>query len=517
VAVSLLGPQAAPQLGASQLWRGLQRRGPSYFLALGLVAAVLAVRALLAPILGNQALYLFLTPPVLIAGIVGGLGPGLLATFLSLVFHLYLTGEYTNLTNSASPLFGAELARAITFIGLGVGIAWFGERLRTVQAKIVKNTLAIATREAHLQSIVDTVPDAMIVIDERGIMQSFSAAAERLSGYTTAEMVGQNVKILMPQPYSEGHDGYLDRYLQTGKTRIVGGSRVVVGERKDGSTFPMELSIGEMKLGEQRYFIGFIRDLTESHKTESRLQELQSQLVRISSLTAMGEMASTLAHELNQPLSAIANFTKGASRMLEGSSDERSTMLREAMDGATEQALRAGNIIRHLRDFVARGESEHTIERLVKLVEDAIALSLVGAKDQHIRVRFQFHHADAFVLADKIQIQQVLLNLIRNAIEAMKDCDRRELCIATESAADGMVTISVADSGAGMAPGAGAQIFQPFFTTKEQGMGVGLSISRTIIEAHGGRIWVEPNPTGGTKFNFTLRVATDEEVADVVR
>jgi len=517
MAVSLLGPQAASPLAESQLWRTLQQRGPSYSLAFGLVAAVLVVRALLAPTLGNQALYLFLTPPVLIAGIIGGWGPGLLATFLSLVLHLYVTGEYINLTNSASPLFSAELARAITFTALGIGIAWFGERLRIVQAKMVKSIQTTAAREAHLQSILDTVPDAMIVIDERGIMQSFSAAAERLSGYTAAEMIGKNVKKLMPSPYCEGHDEYLKRYLQTGKARIVGTGRVVVGERKDGSTFPLELAVGEMKLGEQRYFIGFIRDLTESQKTDSRLQELQSQLVRISSLTAMGEMASTLAHELNQPLSAIANYTKGASRMLEGSSDERSIMIREAMDGATEQALRAGHIIRHLRDFVARGESERAIESLVKLVEEAIALSLVGTKDQHIHVRFQFHRADAFVLADKIQVQQVLLNLIRNAIEAMQDCIRCELCISTEGAADGTVMISVTDSGTGMALGLSSQIFQPFFTTKEQGMGVGLSISRTIIEAHGGRIWVEPNPAGGTKFSFTLRAATDEEVADVVR
>ncbi len=188
--------------------------------------------------------------------------------------------------------------------------------------------------------------------------------------------------MLMPSPYREKHDGYLERYLTTGERRIIGIGRVVVGERKDGSTFPMELAVGEMRSSDQRFFTGFIRDLTERQKTEARLQELQSELVHISRLTAMGEMASTLAHELNQPLSAIANYLKGSRRLLEGKDDERSVMMRDALDKAADQALRAGQIIRRLRDFVARGESERRVESVAKLVEEASALALVGAKEQ---------------------------------------------------------------------------------------------------------------------------------------
>ena len=253
----------------------MQQPGMAYALALGLVAVVFIIRALLAPTLGNQALYLFLMPTVLIAGIIGGWGPGLLATLLSLVLHLYTTGEYSNLNSPGSPLFAAELARAVTFTALGVGIAWFGERLRRTRSEAASGTENALAREAHMKSILDTIPDAMIVIDEHGIIQSFSAAAERLFGYTVAEVIGKNVKMMMPSPYREGHDGYLANYIRTGERRIIGIGRVVLGERRDGSTFPIELAVGEMKSSNRRFFTGFIRDLSESQKTEARLQELQ--------------------------------------------------------------------------------------------------------------------------------------------------------------------------------------------------------------------------------------------------
>jgi two-component system sensor kinase FixL len=502
----------SPQRSARPDFRAaLRRNGTVYLLSLSLVAIAFLLRSLLAPTLGDQALYLFLVPPVLIAGVLGGWGPGLLATTLSLALHLYAAGEFSNLIHPDSPLFTAELARAATFVVLGIGIAWFGERLRTTR-------LDAAAREAHLESILATVPDAMIVIDERGAMQSFSAAAERLFGYSASEVLGSNVKLLMPSPYRENHDGYIDRYLRTGERRIIGIGRVVVGERKDGSTFPMELAVGEMRSGNQRFFTGFIRDLTERQQTEARLQELQSELVHISRLTAMGEMASTLAHELNQPLSAIANYMKGSRRLLEGGTDERSAMMRDAMDKAAEQAMRAGQIIRRLRDFVARGESERRVESVKKLVEEASALALVGAKDQGIRVRFVFDPAVDLVLADKVQIQQVLLNLMRNAIEAMEASAKRELVVAATAAEDeeDTVTIGVADTGPGIATEMASQLFQPFVTTKRHGMGVGLSISRTIIDAHGGRIWADGNPGGGTIFRFTLRAVNKQEIGDAV-
>jgi two-component system sensor kinase FixL len=470
-----------------------------------MVAVVSISLVLIVPGVRAQTYYLVLVPPVLLAGALGGLGPGLMATALALALRLLAGGA--SLLRPDSPSFTAEASHAAIFVALGVGLAWFGEWLQQARQQS-------AGREAHLQSILDTVPEAMIVIDSVGAIQAFSAAAERLFGYRSNEVLGKNVSMMMPQPYRDNHDGYLARYLQTGEKRIIGIGRVVVGERKDGSTFPMELAVGEMKSSRGRFFTGFIRDLTERQLTDARLQELQSELVHISRLTALGEMASALAHELNQPLAAITNYMKGSRRLLDNRTDEQSAMVRDAVEKAAEQAVRAGQIIRRLRDFVARGESERQVESMKKLVEEASALALVGAKDSGVRVRFKFDPRRDHVLADKVQIQQVILNLMRNAIEAMEQSVVRELLIMTEAGDDGMMTVKISDTGTGIAPEIAAQLFQPFITTKAHGMGVGLSISRTIVEAHGGQITVEPNQGGGTVFRFTLRAMTEEELSN---
>jgi two-component system sensor kinase FixL len=371
---------------------------------------------------------------------------------------------------------------------------------------------ALLEREAHLQSVLDTVPDAMVVIDTRGVMQSFSATAEKLFGYTAQEAIGRNVSLLMPQPYSGQHDAFLARYMATGEKRIIGVGRLVVGQRRDGSTFPMELAVGEMRSGERRFFTGFVRDLTERQQTQQRLQDLQAELIFMSRFTALGEMASTLAHELNQPLTAATSYLNGARRLLDGGKPEDIPMARGAIESAAEQALRAGQIIKRLREFVARGESDRQVENLRKLIEEASALALVGIKEMGVNVDFTFDPQAIFVLADRIQIQQVILNLMRNAIEAMQEVARRELRIATHLVDDDMVELSVTDTGPGIAPEIAARLFQPFVTTKRQGMGVGLSISRTIVEAHGGRLWVEANHEGGTIFRLTLKNVSREDV-----
>ena len=369
-----------------------------------------------------------------------------------------------------------------------------------------------------LAAILDSVPDAMIVIDPRGTIQSFSLAAERQFGWTAAEVIGRNVSLLMPSPYREGHDGYLARYLATGDRRVIGVGRVVVGERRDGSTFPMELSVGEMTSGEGRFFTGFVRDLTERQAAEHRFQDLQSELAHISRLSAMGEMASALAHELNQPLSATANYIQGSLRLLKEQPVDTEA-IGEALTVAAEQMFRAGDIIRRLRDFVSKGETERQMENLPQLLEEAGALAMVGAggKDHGVGLRYDVAPDIGLVLVDRVQIQQVVLNLMRNAIEAMAESERRELTVSASAAADDMVLISVGDTGTGLSPVVADQLFQPFVTTKRHGMGVGLSISRTIVEAHGGRIWAEGERGTGATFHFTVRAVRAWERAHAER
>jgi two-component system, LuxR family, sensor kinase FixL len=363
---------------------------------------------------------------------------------------------------------------------------------------------AIARESALLRSILETVPDAMVVIDHLGIVQSFSTAAERLFGYSPAEVCGQNVKLLMPSPYREQHDSYLHRYLATGERRIIGIGRVVVGLRKDGSTFPMELSVGEVNQDGRKLFTGFIRDLTERQQTDRRLQELQDRLLHVSRLRSMGQMAAALAHELNQPLTAITNYIRAATRLLDAS-EPNLPRARQAMNLAVQQTMRSGEIIRRLRAFVARGEVTRQPESVAKLIEEASALALVGAQEHGIKVMISIGANLPNAVVDRVQIQQVLLNLIRNAIEAMGGCEVRELSIGTTVEND-LVLIRVADTGSGISSDIEAKLFQPFITTKAEGMGIGLSVCRTIVEAHGGRIWAEPNTGGGCTFLFTLPI-----------
>ncbi|UVK47108.1 PAS domain S-box protein [Mesorhizobium sp. AR07] len=486
------------QLVLSRRFEGVD----GYLLAVLFVAIAFAIRLALQGFLDERAIFILFIPAILVASIAGGIGPGVVSVLVSFPTALYLIS-----LQSVRPGNGFELA---VFGITGVVIAALGELLHHARRLMDSTQSALDAREAHLRSILDTALDATVVIEKDGTIVSFNAAAIRQFGYAETEVVGQNVHILMPEPYHHEHDGYMNRYLATGEKRIIGIDRVVVGRRKDGSTFPMKLAVGEMTTAGKTFFTGFIRDLTEREESAARYEEIQGELARMARLNELGEMASTLAHELNQPLSAIANYVQGCSRLLRDVDDALASRMREALDEAARQALRAGQIIRHLREFVTRGETEKAPEDIRKLVEEAGTLALVGSRERGIRSVYDFAPEAKTVMADRVQVQQVLINLMRNAMEAMRDSERRELKVSTAPDGDGAVVIEVSDTGPGISEDIVAQLFKPFVTTKPGGMGVGLSISKRIVEAHGGKISVFRNDNGGATFRFTLPTIEDD-------
>ncbi len=363
--------------------------------------------------------------------------------------------------------------------------------------------------DSLLSAILSTAPDALIIINDRGIILRFSSAAAELFGYSEADMLGRNVSFLMPEPRAAAHDGYIDHYLRTGEERIIGTGRIVQGKRNDGSVFPMEIYIGEAEADGHRVFTGFVKDLTERFSNEAAMQKLQTELAHASRLSAAGSLAAALAHELNQPLTAVSNYMSAARDLLKDLNPKTQPYLQEALDEASKSSVMAGQIVRRMREFVTKGEGKREILPLGKLIGDATTLGLIGAGEKGVSWSIDIDHAgDVFV--DRIQIQQVLINLMRNAIEAMENSDPKMLNIIARNKSDTIAEVSVCDTGSGLAPEVVKQLFQPFITTKADGMGLGLSICRTIIESHGGQLTATDNPDGGTVFRFTLNRATQE-------
>ncbi|APG84094.1 PAS domain S-box protein [Sinorhizobium americanum] len=491
------------RLGRSLIaWR--VDRAFASIIAIAAVGSVLALQLGLLEFIGDSIVFLSFIPAIVITAMVGDLRHVALATGLSLIGALVVQ----QIGNAPGPNAG-ELA---VFGSTVLLIAILGELLRAARRAADQAEAAVRTRDAHLRSILDTVPDATVVSSANGTIVSFNAAAVRQFGYAEQEVIGENLRILMPEPYRHEHDGYMQRYLKTGEKRIIGIDRVVVGRRKDGSTFPMKLAVGEMKSGGERFFTGFIRDLTEREESAARLEQIQAELARLARLNEMGEMASTLAHELNQPLSAIANYAHGCTRLLRDMDDSLATRMHGALEEIASQSLRAGQIIKHLREFVMKGETEKAPEDIRKLVEEAGALALVGSREGGVRTVFEYLPGAEMVMVDRVQVQQVLINLMRNAVEAMRHVDHRELTIRTMPAGRGEIAVVVEDTGGGIPEEIAGQLFKPFVTTKASGMGIGLSISKRIVEAHGGEMTVSKNAAGGATFRFTLPAYADERI-----
>jgi len=488
------------------------------------------------------------------------------------------------------------------------------------------------------RALLDAAVDAIVVIDHQGQIQEFSQSAQRVFGYAPEEIVGQNVRVLMPEPFQSAHDRYMQRYLDTGQPRIIGTGREVQARRRDGTVFPCDLAVGRVEGVEPARFIGFIRDITARKVAEEQLRRseselrlaqelanlgnyvmhgdgggddyfspqmyrilgvkpgdppilrdeylahwvhpgdrkrvaaefermdagksaldieyqvvlrdgtmkhlhhlaqavfgpdgrvqkyvgtvhditdrrhaedearvLQERLTHFSRLSTMGEMAAGLAHEINQPLSAIATYAQACQRLIRQPDLEIEDVM-SALEQINAQALRAGEVIRRLRNFVKNREVKREPVNCARLLEDLRTLAETDARLHNIRLRLDCAEPLPTVYADPIQLQQVVLNLVRNAIDAMADVpeDRREVVLMTREAPEGEVEVTVVDQGTGLAPEATEHLFNPFFTTKASGTGLGLAISRSIVRAHGGRLWHTPNDGCGVRFHFTLPVS----------
>lgn len=366
-----------------------------------------------------------------------------------------------------------------------------------------------AERDALLRSIIETAPDGLVTIDEFGRILSFNPAAEAMFGYQADEVIGNNVSCLMPSPFRDEHDAYLERYLKTGERRIIGIGREVMARKKNGDVFPIELAVGEIVLADCRKFAGFIRDASARHTAELSVNELRSELLHVSRLSELGEMASALAHELNQPLTAIINYLEACRRVLERTDDAGTGEMKGLMTKASDQAHRAGLIIQQLRKFVAKGETEHRHEQLNPAVREAVELAMAGSPKQPVKLAFELSADLPDVRIDRVQIQQVVVNLVRNAMDALIDVKDRSLTVRTSKTANKTLQIDVIDTGPGLTKDVAERLFQPFVTTKPGGIGIGLSISKSIIDAHGGRLWTTANPGGGTAFHVSLPLTTD--------
>jgi two-component system sensor kinase FixL len=375
----------------------------------------------------------------------------------------------------------------------------------------VSRATAESESEARLISFLDTAVDGILVIDEEARILVYNIACERLFGWTAEEAIGRNVKLIMPMAYGRAHDSYVSNYMDTGERKIIGIGREVHARHKDGTEFPVELSVGEARIPQGRQFIGIIRDLRPRKEAEQRVRELQADLVHIARVSAIDEMGAALAHELNQPLTAIMLYLQAGTRTIRKGRDARTDdALISVMEKAVHEADRAGAIISRMRQFVEKREPNRRGVDLNVVIDEAVELTLLGMRDK-VRVVRIYSRDLPPAFAEPVQIQQVVVNLLRNAAEALRGRPDGEVRIETTALDDGPAVI-VSDNGPGIPPEALPDLFKAFATSKKTGMGLGLSISRTIAQSHGGDLVVDPGGNGrGARFTLKLQPAETDE------
>jgi two-component system CheB/CheR fusion protein len=382
------------------------------------------------------------------------------------------------------------------------------ETLQTARSELETALKALGIKEVRLRAVIDTAAEAIITVDESGKVLSFNAAAERMFGYAAAEVTGRNVRVLLPPLYRRAHDRYLARYRGTRAPRIISVTREAEGLRKDGTRFPIELAVSEFTDAAGRKFTGIVRNLTERRQAEQRLREHEASLRHVLRVRTAGELAASLAHQLNQPLSALANDVAACDAQL---AVGQTTEVRKLLKHAAVEAQRAAAILRRLRDLVRRSPSRFERIDLRDVIRDAAELMGPGMARREVAFQVQLPPERLMVRADRMQIEQVVLNLVQNGLEAVQMGGRRHRRVRVRAVrvhvargAGGLAQVTVEDSGPGIPSEVAKRLFEPFFTTKKGGLGMGLAIARTIVETHHGRIWAEPRARQGAVVRFTL-------------
>ncbi|MFK7886153.1 MAG: nitrogen regulation protein NR(II) [Gammaproteobacteria bacterium] len=367
-----------------------------------------------------------------------------------------------------------------------------------------------------LEALLGAAVDGIVVIDEKARILSFSAGAQEMFGFSTEFVIGKNVTVLMPEPYHGEHDGYMDRYLETGQARIIGIGREVKARHSDGTVFPIDLSVGEAPMGDHSLFVGIMRDLRRRTSLENELKserahgrQLERSLEHVHRVSTLGEMTAGIAHEINQPLAAIATYADAAQRFT-AQDTPQVEKIAYALSSIAQQARRAGDVVQRMRDLAQQTETPRALRNINHVLRDLLVLMETEARDSDAPIKLSLSDDLPAVKIDPVQIQQVVINLVRNGLEAMILRSQAEKGIRIESHAHAEgVEIVVIDHGEGVPLEKVDSIFLPFETSKPSGMGIGLSICSTIVQRHGGQLYCEPNPGGGSRFRFTLPAAED--------
>jgi two-component system sensor kinase FixL len=353
--------------------------------------------------------------------------------------------------------------------------------------------------------LMNAAVDAIVIIDERGTIQRFNRAAEGMFGYRETDVSGCSINLLMPEPHHSNHDSYLSRYSETGKAEIIGKGREVTGLKKDGGTFPIYLSVGEIKQANGNRYLGIIRDLSEVRATQEQVRKLEKQLLHADRLVILGELTAGIAHEINQPLTAIAAYADAGQKMIERRANTPQQDINSIFERIGVQSRRAAEVVQRLRRLVRSGtvsKAQHDINQIIK---HTLLLFEFEVKRSDVQLLFYPLESLKALYVDEIHIQQIMVNLVKNSLDAIAQAGRQDGLIEIRIKKNtSNVLISVSDNGPGVPEQDRRHLFESFFTTKLRGVGLGLSICKTIAGAHGGNLQYTQPAEGGSCFTLSL-------------